>query len=89
MRRENKKLSVGVDGYLGALGTAIREFRELGYKSQEEVAHDSDMAVSYYARIERGTINTSVKKIRSICVAMDISAGELLSKADEIYLSTT
>lgn len=48
------------------LGDILRGAREKAGLTQQEVADKSGMHVNYYARIERGEINTSYDKLRKI-----------------------
>ena len=75
--------------YLTALGDAIRDIRANTHMSQEEVSHDAGIAVSYYAKIEAGSINTSVKKLRVIAAALGVSVGQMTTQADNIYNSNS
>ena len=60
------------------LGKKLRKARERKELTQEEVAKMSGVSVNYYARIERGEVNSSVEKIRKIIVALGIKSSEIL-----------
>jgi transcriptional regulator with XRE-family HTH domain len=47
-------------------GKQIKEAREKLNLTQAEVAKKADMTVNYYAMIERGEVNPSYEKIKSI-----------------------
>lgn len=47
-------------------GKKIKEAREKLNLTQAEVAEKADMTVNYYAMIERGEVNPSYEKIKSI-----------------------
>ena len=47
-------------------GKQIKEIREKLNLTQVEVAEKADMTVNYYAMIERGEVNPSYEKIKSI-----------------------
>ncbi len=48
------------------LSNKLKDAREKSGLTQAEVAEKSGMDVTYYARIERGEINTSYDKLRKI-----------------------
>mgnify|MGYP001584727541 CR=1 FL=1 len=48
------------------LSQKLKEAREKSDMTQAEVANKAGMDVTYYARIERGEINTSYDKLRKI-----------------------
>jgi transcriptional regulator with XRE-family HTH domain len=47
-------------------GKQIKEAREKLNLTQADVASKSDMTVNYYAMIERGEVNPSFEKIKSL-----------------------
>ena len=86
MKDENQVSAINKK-YVAALGKAVRSYRTLSGKSQEQAAHDADMHTNYFQAIELGNINTSISKIVAIAGALDVSAGEIVTKADETYNS--
>lgn len=48
------------------LGDKLKNAREKAGLTQQQVADKSDMHVNYYARIERGEINTSYDKLSKL-----------------------
>jgi len=48
------------------LGKQFKEARENLHLTQSDVASKADMTVNYYAMIERGEVNLSLKKIKSL-----------------------
>lgn len=50
----------------------LKDARDHSLLTQAEVAEKTGMHVSYYARIERGEINTSIEKLHSIAKALKI-----------------
>lgn len=48
------------------LGDKLRNARKKAKLTQQEVADKSGMHVNYYARIERGEINTSYDKLSKL-----------------------
>ena len=55
-----------------SLGNKFRSARKKANLTQEEVAERTDMHVNYYARIERGEINTSYEKLHKIAKVLKI-----------------
>lgn len=55
-----------------SLGNKLRTARKKANLTQEEVADRADMHVNYYARIERGEINTSYEKLHKIAEVLKI-----------------
>ena len=55
-----------------SLGDKLRSARKKANLTQEEVADRTDMHVNYYARIERGEINTSYEKLHKIAQVLKI-----------------
>lgn len=49
-----------------AFGKQVKETREKQNFTQAEVAEKAHMTVNYYAMIERGEVNPSYEKIKSI-----------------------
>jgi transcriptional regulator with XRE-family HTH domain len=71
------------DQYITALGNAFRSRREKLGMTHEDVAEASDLNVNYYARIERGEVNTSVKKLVLISKALDTELSKLAAAAEQ------
>lgn len=53
-------------------GKQIKEAREKHNLTQTEVAEKADMTVNYYAMIERGEVNPSYEKIKSIARVLKV-----------------
>ena len=53
-------------------GKQIKEEREKLNLTQAEVAEKADITVNYYAMIERGEVNPSYEKIKSIARVLKI-----------------
>jgi transcriptional regulator with XRE-family HTH domain len=59
------------------LSNALKKKREeLGF-TQDEVAKMSGLKSNYYAKIERGEINITIKKIDRIIKALKVDASEI------------
>jgi transcriptional regulator with XRE-family HTH domain len=64
-----------------ALGAALRSARkERGY-AQEAFAARTGLDRSYYAAIERGEFNVSLKTLLTLATALELTAAELLALA--------
>jgi len=55
-----------------AFGERVREAREKLELTQEQVAKKARMTVNYYAMIERGEVNPSFEKIKSIAKVLKL-----------------
>jgi transcriptional regulator with XRE-family HTH domain len=77
------RLPMNADTYLKALGIAFRQRRERLGMTNEQVAEAADINVNYYARIERGEINTSVRKLVAIANALASDFSKLAAAAEK------
>lgn len=66
-----------IDQKLEELGTNIRKVREESKRTQEEVANEAGLSSNYYAKIERGGINTTFEKLYKIIKALKTKASEI------------
>lgn len=66
---------------LGMLGTYIRAQRELANMSLRQLAGVSNVSNAYLSQIERGLHQPSLKVLRAISEALDISVETLLAQA--------
>ena len=66
---------------LEALGTFIRSQRKLAQLSLRELAEKTNVSNPYLSQIERGLHEPSVRVLRSIARALNVSAETLLSQA--------
>ena len=60
-------------------GVHVRQLRERRNMSQQDLANDCNMSKRQIGRIERGEINTTLKTLIGIAVALDIEPKELLN----------
>jgi len=60
------------------LGENIKKIRERVGKTQEELAQESEIHVSYLSRIERGVVNPSVEILENIAKALKVKSTEIL-----------
>ena len=56
------------------LGNKFKKARELANLKQTDVAEAAGLNANYYAQIERGEINLSVKKLQSIAKVLNIKS---------------
>jgi transcriptional regulator with XRE-family HTH domain len=69
------------DNHLTALGAFIRSQRQLANLSLRDLAERTAVSNPYLSQIERGQHEPSVKVLRSIAAALNISAMTLLAQA--------
>jgi transcriptional regulator with XRE-family HTH domain len=65
-----------------AFGAALRSLRIERSYSQESFAAHAGIDRSYYGAIERGEFNVSLETILKLAGALDVSAMELLRRAE-------
>jgi transcriptional regulator with XRE-family HTH domain len=65
------------DPDLVAFGARVRELRENREKSQETLAHDSDMHWTYLSQIERGLRNCTYKNLLKLARGLQVDVAEL------------
>jgi len=68
-------------GQLEALGSFIRTQRQLANMSLRQMAGLSDISNAYLSQIERGLHQPSVRVLRSLAEALNLSAETLLAQA--------
>jgi transcriptional regulator with XRE-family HTH domain len=68
-------------GQLDALGEFIRTQRKLANLSLRELAAMTDVSNAYLSQIERGLHEPSVRVLRSIAQALEISTNTVLAQA--------
>ena len=64
------------------LGRTIRRLRKKQGFSQESFADEVGVHRTYMGAVERGEINVSLTNIERIAKALDLTAGQLLRKAE-------
>jgi transcriptional regulator with XRE-family HTH domain len=70
----------GADEQLAAV---LRELRERHGRTQEALAHDADLSVAAYRRIERGLANPGWTTVVAILDALGVSLGELARELEK------
>jgi transcriptional regulator with XRE-family HTH domain len=70
-----------------ALGTAVKTRRqELGL-TQEQLAHETELHQRWISNVETGKRNPSYGSLRRLAAGLDLTASELLSRAEQIEAS--
>jgi transcriptional regulator with XRE-family HTH domain len=64
--------------HLDAFTANLRRTREERGLSQEAVGDRAGMTQSQYARIERGDVDPTIKTLKRLATALDVTASELL-----------
>jgi len=72
------------DPLLLALGIAIREVRTGRRVSQEALALETGVHRNYIGGIERGELNPTLRTIKRLAGAFDLSPSELLARAEAL-----
>ncbi|MCC6817659.1 MAG: helix-turn-helix transcriptional regulator [Bacteroidia bacterium] len=70
------------DTVLPQIGKKIRKLREMNDYSQEFIAHELNMSISGYSRIERDEVKLTLDKLYIICKILDISIDELIKSSE-------
>lgn len=65
------------DAIVPVLGEKIKIARERAQLTQEEVAKKAGISSNYFAKIERGEINTTVEKLYKIIKALNVDASDI------------
>ncbi len=65
------------------LGRAIRRLRQGAGYSQESFADKCKLHRTYMGSVERGETNISLDNLERIAKALNLTAGELLTEAEE------
>ena len=60
------------------IGNKIKKVRKMRKLKQVEVAVDAGLNPSYYGKIERGLVNSSLEKFYRILKALNINSKEIL-----------
>jgi len=67
-----------------AFGQALRHFRARQNISQERLSQESGLDRSYISLLERGLRQPSLTTLLQLAEALDVSAGELILKVEEL-----
>ncbi len=80
-KRSSSKRTADHEDQLSQLGEFIRTQRRLAQLSQRELAKLTDLSDPYVSQIERGLHAPSVRVLRALAGALDISAENMMSYA--------
>jgi transcriptional regulator with XRE-family HTH domain len=64
---------------MNTIGEKIRYFRELKRFTQEDLAHDLDISLTAYSKIERGITDVNISRLSQIAKALGVSLVELIA----------
>jgi transcriptional regulator with XRE-family HTH domain len=71
------------DALLPHLADVLRGLRQSKGRSQEAIAHDAELTVNAYGRIERGQADPGLTSLARIADALGVSLAELGAALDE------
>lgn len=60
------------------LGENIKKARKKSGKTQEEIAKEAGIHVTYLSRIERGVVNPSMEVLENIAKALKVKSSKIL-----------
>lgn len=63
-------------------GAALRNERLARHLTQQQLAFDAELSLTYIGEIERGQRMISLDTLRRLAAALNMSAAELLTKAE-------
>jgi transcriptional regulator with XRE-family HTH domain len=70
-----------------ALGLAVKARREQLGITQEQIANDTDLHQRWISNVETGKRNPSYGSLRRLAAGLDLSASELIARAEQIEAS--
>lgn len=70
-----------------ALGLAVKARREELGRTQETVANDTGLHQRWISNVETGKRNPSYASLRRLAAGLELSASELLARAEQIEAS--
>jgi transcriptional regulator with XRE-family HTH domain len=70
-----------------ALGLAVKARREQLELTQEQIANNTDLHQRWISNVETGKRNPSYGSLRRLAAGLDLSASELLARAEQIEAS--
>lgn len=71
-------MDISEDKFLQEIGLLIKKLREQKGMSQEDLANDCNIPKSQIGRIERAEINTTLRTLHKIALALKVAPSELL-----------
>ena len=60
------------------LGKKIKDYRKRNMMTLQQLAEKSGISAGYISKIERGTVNSSLKNIQKLCEVLDTTTDELI-----------
>jgi transcriptional regulator with XRE-family HTH domain len=72
-----------------ALGLAVKHRREELGLTQEQVANDSGLHQRWISNVETGKRNPSYGSLRRLAAGLELSAAELIGRAEQLERDTT
>lgn len=72
-----------------ALGLAVKARREELGVTQEQLANDSGLHQRWISNVETGKRNPSYASLRRLAHALDLTASELIARAEQIEVGST
>lgn len=60
------------------LGKKIKDYRKRNMMTLQQLAEKSGISAGYISKIERGTVNSSLKNIQKLCEVLDTTTDELM-----------
>jgi transcriptional regulator with XRE-family HTH domain len=72
-----------------ALGAAVKARREELERTQETIANDSGLHQRWISNVENGKRNPSYASLRRLAAGLNLSASELIARAEQIERDTT
>lgn len=73
--------------FQAALGLAVKQRREELGLTQEQLANDTDLHQRWISNVETGKRNPSYGSLRRLAAGLNLSASELLARAEQIEAS--
>jgi transcriptional regulator with XRE-family HTH domain len=70
-----------------ALGLAVKQRREEFGLTQEQLANNTDLHQRWISNVETGKRNPSYGSLRRLAAGLELSASELLNRAEQIEAS--
>jgi len=74
--------------FQAALGLAVRHRRQELEITQEQLANDTDLHQRWISNVETGKRNPSYGSLRRLAAGLELSASELIARAEAIEADT-
>jgi transcriptional regulator with XRE-family HTH domain len=73
-----------IPAFHAALGLAVKHRRQELGRTQEQLANDTDLHQRWISNVETGKRNPSYGSLRRLAAGLDLSASELIARAEQI-----